>query len=66
MRSSGANRQKSMQYNFVIPLCSTCHYEIHKNYNWQEYWHAKGQEYWEKNIGTREKFIEIFGRSYLP
>lgn len=62
----GKNRQKSMQHSFVIPLCHECHAEMHRNKEWQEFWHRKGQEYWEKNIGTREKFIEIFGRSYLP
>lgn len=61
----GANRQKSMQYGFVIPLCSEHHAEMHKNNVWQEYWHVKGQEYWEEFIGTREEFIEVFGKSYL-
>ena len=61
----GANRKKSMQYGFVIPLCHECHSEMHRNKNWQEYWHIKGQKYWENNIGTREKFIETFGKSYI-
>ena len=61
----GSNRQKSMQYGFVIPLCSEHHAEMHKNNVWQEYWHVKGQEYWEEFIGTREEFIEVFGKSYL-
>ena len=61
----GSNRKKSMQYNFVIPLCSTCHSEMHRNKEWQEYWHVKGQEYWERSVGTREEFIRVFGRSYL-
>ena len=61
----GANRKKSMQYNFVIPLCHKCHTEMHINKEWQEYWHVKGQEYWERFIGSREEFIEVFGRSYL-
>lgn len=61
----GANRQKSMQYGFVLPLCHKCHAEMHRNKDWQEYWHAKGQKYWEKFIGTREEFIEVFGKSYL-
>ena len=59
----GANRQKSMQYGFVIPLCHECHAEMHRNKEWQEYWHVKSQEYWERNIGTREEFIRIFGKS---
>ena len=62
----GSNRKKSMQYGFVIPLCSTCHSEMHINKEWQEYWHVKGQEYWERFIGSREEFIEVFGKSYLP
>ena len=62
----GANRKKSMQYGFVIPLCYECHSEMHINKEWQEYWRVKGQEYWEKFIGSREEFIEVFGKSYLP
>lgn len=61
----GSNRQKSMQYGFVIPLCHECHAEMHRNQEWQKYWHKKGQEYWEEFIGSREEFIEVFGKSYL-
>ena len=61
----GSNRKKSMQYGFVIPLCTEHHAEMHINKDWQEYWHVKGQEYWEKNIGPREEFIEVFGKSYI-
>ena len=61
----GSNRKKSMQYGFVIPLCHECHAEMHRNKYWQKYWHIKGQEYWEKNIGPREEFIEVFGKSYI-
>ena len=61
----GSNRKKSMQYNFVIPLCHECHAEMHRNKEWQEYWHVKGQEYWEENIGTRQEFIKIFEKNYI-
>ena len=61
----GANRQKSMKCGFVIPLCSEHHNEMHRNRDWQEYWHVKGQEYWERSVGTREEFIKVFGKSYL-
>lgn len=61
----GANRQKSMQYGFVIPLCTEHHAEMHINKDWQEYWHVMGQEYWEEFIGSREEFIEVFRKSYL-
>ena len=62
----GSNRKKSMQYNFVIPLCHECHTEMHRNKEWQEYWHVKGQKYWEENIRGREEFIKTFGKNYLP
>ena len=61
----GKNRQKSMQYGFVIPVCTTCHTEMHKNKEWQKYCHKKGQIYWEENIGNRDEFIKVFGKSYL-
>ena len=61
----GNKRQKSMKYNFVIPLCFECHSEMHRNYILQDFWHKQGQLYYEKNIGSREEFIEVFGKSYL-
>ncbi len=61
----GTNRQNSMRYGFVLPLCSSCHSEMHRNREWQDYWHKIGQKYWEKHIGTREKFIGMFGRCYI-
>ena len=61
----GSNRKKSMQYGFVIPLCTEHHAEMHINKDWQEYWHVKGQEYWEENIGNRDEFIRVFWRSYI-
>jgi len=61
----GAYRQRSIKFNMCIPLCSFCHAEMHKNHEWQQYWHDKGQMYFEKNIGSRDEFIEVFGKSYL-
>lgn len=61
----GAYRQRSIKFNMCIPLCSICHTEMHRNYEWQQYWHEKGQWYFEEKIGSREEFIKIFGRSYL-
>lgn len=62
----GRNRQNSMKYNCVIPLCNNCHTEMHKNKEWQDYWHKKGQkrfmEYYHKSI---EQFDDIFKRNYL-
>ena len=61
----GSNRQKSMLYGFVIPVCSEHHAEMHRNKDWQEYWHIKGQEYWEEFIDSKEEFIKVFGKSYI-
>jgi len=61
----GRNRIKSMELDFVIPLCFSCHEEMHRNHEWQEFWRKQGQLYFEKNIGSREDFISVFGKSYL-
>lgn len=61
----GSNRKNSIECGFVIPLCSECHSEMHKNHDWQDFWHKKGQLYFEKNIGSRDDFIRLFGKSGL-
>ena len=61
----GKNRLNSIKYNFVIPLCLKCHQEMHINKEWQEFWHIKGQLYWENFIGSRNDFIKVFRKSYI-
>ena len=61
----GKNRLRSMEYNFVIPLCFNCHQEMHVNSEWQKYWHIKGQLYFEEHYGSRSDFIKVFGRNYI-
>ncbi len=61
----GKNRIKSMNYGFVIPLCYSCHLEMHHNINLQEIWHIRGQLYFEKYLGSRNEFIALFGKSYI-
>lgn len=60
------NRTNSMKFGCVIPLCCAHHIEMHKNKEWQDYWHIVGQkkfmEYYHKSI---DKFIDVFGRNYL-
>ena len=62
----GRNRTNSIKYGLVIPLCSLHHIEIHKNKEWQDYWHIVAQkrfmEYYHKSI---DEFIEIFKINYL-
>ena len=62
----GRNRINSIKYGLVIPLCSLHHTEMHRNKEWQEYWHIMAQkrfmEYYHKSIN---EFINIFKINYL-
>lgn len=58
----GSNRQNSMRYGLVIPLCS-CHRMIHNDSDLQDMWHIKGQEIFEK-VYPDLNFISIFGQNY--
>ena len=62
----GRNRLNSIKHGCVIPLCQNCHTEMHKNKEWQEYWHVRAQkrfmEFYHKSI---DEFIEIFKINYL-
>ena len=61
----GRNRKNSMKYGFVLPLCARCHEVLQEDITFNDKWRKKSQEYFEKNIGTRERFIEVFRRNYL-
>lgn len=60
----GKNRQNSMKYGAVIPLCHACHTEMHKNVEWQDYWHKKGQQAFTTNY-PKSNFLDIFKINYL-
>lgn len=61
----GRNRSNSMKYGFCLRMCLDCHRKYQDDINFNDYWHRKGQEYWECNIGSREEFIKVFRRNYL-
>jgi hypothetical protein len=61
----GKNRQNSMKFGFVIPLCLRCHQILQDDSPFVTKWKKKSQEYFEKNIGTREDFLDVFRRNYL-
>lgn len=61
----GRNRQNSMKYGFVLPLCLKCHRKLQEDTDFIDKWKKKAQEYFENNIGTREDFLKIFRRNYL-
>lgn len=61
----GRNRQNSMKYGFVLPLCVDCHSNLQEDLNFNDKWKKRGQEYFEEHYGSREDFIKIFRRNYL-
>lgn len=60
----GRNRQNSMIYGFVLPLCSKCHSSLQENTEFNDKWKRKAQEYFEEYIGTHKEFMDIFRRNY--
>lgn len=60
----GRNRQNSMKYGFVLPLCVNCHRKLQEDLEFDNKWKIKAQTYFEENIGSREDFIKIFRRNY--
>lgn len=66
---SGPYREKSEKYGFVVPLRPDLHPNgVHagKDRNIiDKKLKRMAQEYFEKNIGTREEFIKEFGKSRM-
>ena len=60
----GKNRQVSMQYGLVIPICRKCHEKVTNDKTLQEKLHKVGQKAFEKYYKT-ENFIQVFGKNYL-
>ena len=62
---AGRNRSNSIKYHFILYLCRNCHRIKTNNESVALPFKILAQQYWEKNIGSREEFISVFGRSYL-
>ena len=62
---SGRNRQRSMKYGYILPLCEYHHSTLQNNPIFNQYWHDRCRKYWLENYSTLEEFIEVFGKSYL-
>lgn len=60
----GRNRQNSMKYGFVLPLCLRCHQSLQENINFNNKWKKRSQIYFENNIGTHKDFLDIFRMNY--
>lgn len=59
----GRNRQLSIEYGLVIPLCIECHREMHRNIELQDVWHKNGQVIFEKTY-PELNFLTIFRKNY--
>lgn len=60
----GKNRTRSMIYGAVLPVCCSCHQELHNNRQFALIYKREFQQWFELSH-TREEFIKIFGRNYL-
>lgn len=60
----GKNRQVSMKYGLVIPICRKCHNLVTNDRTLQEKLHKVAQKEFEKHYKT-ENFVQIFGKNYL-
>ena len=67
----GTRRKQSERYGFVVPLRYDLHEfgkdSVHENPNTglDLQLKQKAQRYFEENIGDRDEFREIFGKSWL-
>jgi hypothetical protein len=52
-----------MQYGLCQRLCLDCHRKFQDDVLFNEKWHKKGQEAFEKTYPDLD-FIKIFGRNY--
>lgn len=60
----GKNRQVSMKYGLVIPICRKCHEIVTNDKTLQEKLHKVGQKAFEKHYKS-ENFLQVFGKNYL-
>lgn len=60
----GRNRQVSMKFGLVIPVCRKCHDEIERNKELNDDLHKEGQKAFKKHY-KGINFIDVFKKSYL-
>lgn len=60
----GKNRQVSMKYGLVIPICRKCHEIVTNNKSLQDKLHKVAQKEFKKHYKA-ENFVQIFGKNYL-
>jgi hypothetical protein len=61
-----ANKTASERYGFIMPVRADWHtlasYSLHQDMSLNIYWKRKCQDYWLEHYGTREEFINVFGK----
>lgn len=63
-----SNRKKSEKYGLKVWLCQEHHTGntgVHFNKDFDNHLKKYAQEYYEANLGNRESFRRVFGKSYL-
>ena len=60
----GSNRQTSMKWGLVIPICRKCHGEWKINKEIKEAVRKEAKEKFYK-LYSKEKFLEVFGKFYI-
>ena len=60
----GSNRQTSMKWGLVIPICRKCHDEWKTNKEIKEAVRKEAKEKFYK-LYSKEKFLEVFGKFYI-
>ena len=60
----GSNRQTSMKWGLVIPICRKCHNEWKTNKEIKETVRKEAKEKFYK-LYSKEKFLEVFGKFYI-
>lgn len=60
----GSNRQMSMKYGLVIPICRLCHIEYDLNKELRQKYQREAQEKFEEKYG-HDLFMQEFKKNYL-
>ena len=60
-----ANRKNAEKYGLKVNICPLCHRNLHDKGVNDLYLIKYAQEYFEANIGDRNEFRRVFGKSWL-
>jgi hypothetical protein len=60
-----AGRKQSDVHRLTVDLCPVCHDLIHNDPDLMLWFKQFAQRTWEREKGTREEWISIFGKSWL-